>query len=292
MIAVRAEIVLDVVAACGRKGVQAVVVISAGFAESGAEGRERQVELLRLARDSGMRVIGPNCLGVINADPEYLNASLSPVMPRHGRVGFFCQSGSLGITLLESVVARKLGVSTFVSAGNRADVSGNDLIQYWDDDPDTDVVLLYLESIGNPRKFTRLARRLSRRKPDGRGQIGRSTQGPPSGHSGRPSSPPAAVDELFHQSGVIQIDTVAEMFDVAQLLAFQPLPEGQRVAVLGNSDALGLLASDALGARGLAVAGDVRDLGSSATVEDFERALAAAIDDPVVDAVLTSSSRR
>ena len=168
-------------------------------------------------------------------------------MPRHGRIGFFCQSGSLGITLLESVVERKLGVSTFVSAGNRADVSGNDLLQYWHDDPDTDVVLLYLESIGNPRKFTRLARRLARRKPVVAVKSGRSTQATPLGHLTRPTKlPPAAVDELFHQSGVIQTDTVAEMFDVAQLLAFQPLPEGPRVAVLGNSDALGLLAADAL----------------------------------------------
>jgi acyl-CoA synthetase (NDP forming)/RimJ/RimL family protein N-acetyltransferase len=289
VISVRAEIVLEVVAACGRKGVGVVVVISAGFAESGDdEGRERQRDLVRIAREHGMRVIGPNCLGVINTDPAYsLNASLAPVMPLHGRIGFFCQSGSLGITLLETVSARNLGVSTFVSAGNRADVSGNDLLQYWDEDPDTDVVLLYLESIGNPRKFTRLARRLARRKPVVAVKSGRSTQASPLGHLTRPTRlPPSAVDELFRQSGVIQTDTVAEMFDVAQLLAFQPLPAGSAVAVLGNSDALRVLAVDALASRGL-FAQTVRDLGAGASAQEFEDALSAAIDDPGVDAVLT-----
>jgi acyl-CoA synthetase (NDP forming)/RimJ/RimL family protein N-acetyltransferase len=289
VISVRSELVLEVVAACGRKGVQAVVVISAGFAETGPEGRESQRELVRVARENGMRVIGPNCLGVINADPAYrLNASLSTVMPRHGRIGFFCQSGSLGITLIDEITQRNLGVSTFVSAGNRADVSGNDLLQYWDEDDTTDVVLLYLESIGNPRKFTRLARRLARRKPVVAVKSGRSTQSMPLGHLTRPTRlPSAAVDELFNQSGVIQTDTVAEMFDVASLLAFQPLPDGPRVAVIGNSDALGLLASDALASRGLSVAGEVNDLGSGASVVDFEGALDAALADPAVDAILT-----
>jgi acyl-CoA synthetase (NDP forming)/GNAT superfamily N-acetyltransferase len=287
VIAVPAEIVPAVVAACGRKGVQSVVVISAGFAEAGDEGRERQRELVRITREHGMRLVGPNCLGVINTDPAYrLNTTLAPTLPGHSRVGFFCQSGSLGITLLETVAQRRIGVSTFVAAGNRADVSGNDLLQYWEQDPDTEVVLLYLESIGNPRKFTRLARRLSRHKPVVAMKSGRSNASP-LGHLTRPTHlPPAAIDELFHQSGVIQTDTVNSMFDVTQLLAFQPLPDGPRVAVLGNSDALGLLAADACASRGLQLARDIDDLGASAGPDDFERAMRSALADDAVDAVL------
>ena len=167
-------------------------------------------------------------------------------MPPPGRVGFFCQSGALGTAILESVSRRGLGLSTFVSAGNRADVSGNDLLQYWQEDSATEVVLLYLESIGNPRKFSRIARRVSRTKPIVAVKSGRSTQGVPVGHAvKRSSAPQAAVDAMFRQAGVIQVDNLDEMFDVAQLLAHQPLPSGNRVAVVGNSDAMALLVTDA-----------------------------------------------
>ncbi len=286
IVAVPAEAVQDVVLDCAAKGVHGLVVISSGFAETGDEGRHRQRRLVGLSRSYGLRLIGPNALGVINTDPDVsLNASLSPLIPARGRAGFFCQSGALGSAILEKVNNRGLGLSTFVSAGNRADVSGNDLLQYWLEDDATEVVLLYLESIGNPRKFSRIARRVSRRKPIVAVRSGRSSQGVPMGHAVRKiAAPPQAVDAMFRQAGVIQVDTLEEMFDVAQLLAHQPLPRGRRVAVVGNSDALGLLAADAATSVGLVVNKQVA-LGANAGAEDFEDALDAAIDDPEVDAV-------
>jgi acyl-CoA synthetase (NDP forming)/GNAT superfamily N-acetyltransferase len=286
IVAVPADAVQDVVLDCAAKGVHGLVVISSGFAETGEEGRVRQRRLVGLSRSYGLRLIGPNALGVINTDPEVsLNASLSALMPPRGRAGFFCQSGALGSAILEKVNNRGLGLSTFVSAGNRADVSGNDLLQYWLEDDATEVVLLYLESIGNPRKFSRIARRVSRRKPIIAVRSGRSTQGVPMGHAVRKiAAPSQAVDAMFRQAGVIQVDTLEEMFDVAQLLAHQPLPRGRRVAVVGNSDALGLLAADAATGVGLVVNKQVA-LGADAGAEDFEDALDAAIDDPEVDAV-------
>ena len=287
VVAVPAESVQEVVLDCAAKGVHGLVVISSGFAETGEEGRVRQRRLVGLARSYGLRLIGPNCLGIINTSADFsLNASLSPLMPPRGRAGFFCQSGALGVAILEKVDRRGLGLSTFVSAGNRADVSGNDLLQYWEEDEDTEVVLLYLESIGNPRKFSRLARRVSQRKPVIAVKSGRSTQGVPMGHAVRSMlAPQAAVDAMFRQAGVIQVDTLEEMFDVAQLVAHQPLPRGSRVAVVGNSDALGLLAADAAVSVGLRVQQPVA-LGPDATAEDFEEALDAAIDDPEVDSVV------
>ncbi len=287
LIAVPAEAVPDVVLDCAHKGVHGIIVVSAGFAETGDEGRALQRRLLRLTRSYGLRLVGPNALGIINTAAEVsLNASLSPVMPPRGRAGFFCQSGALGIAILENVSRRGLGLSTFVSAGNRADVSGNDLLQYWEEDESTEVVLLYLESIGNPRKFSRIARRVSRRKPVIAVKSGRTTQGVPMGHTVRTTEAgQAAVDAMFRQAGVIQVDTLDEMFDVAQLVAHQPLPRGNRVAIVGNSDALALLAADAGAAAGL----EVRlsgALGADASAEAFEAALDRAIDDPEVDAVL------
>jgi acyl-CoA synthetase (NDP forming)/RimJ/RimL family protein N-acetyltransferase len=288
LVAVPADAVADVVLDCAARGVKGLVVVSAGFAETGPDGRERQGELVRIARSHGMRVVGPNCLGIVNTDPAYsLNASMVPVVPPPGRVGFFSQSGALGIAILEAVAARGLGLSTFVSAGNRADVSGNDLLQYWHDDPATEVVLLYLESLGNPRKFSRLARMVAAEKPVVAVKSGRSTQGVPLGHTVRVTDTPvAALDAMFRQSGVIRVDTLAEMFDVAQALALQPLPAGPRVAVVGNSDSLGLLAADAAAAAGLEVVGAPDDLGPRATAADFEQALTRLVDDPGVDSVV------
>ncbi len=287
VVVVPADAVADVVLDCANKGVHGLVVVSSGFAETGEEGRLRQRRLVSLARSYGLRLVGPNCLGIINtAGDVSLNASLAPVMPPRGRAGFFCQSGALGVAILENVSRRGLGLSSFVSAGNRADVSGNDLLQYWEEDDATDVVLLYLESIGNPRKFSRIARRVSRRKPVVAVKSGRTTQGVPMGHAVRSSEAGrAAVDAMFRQAGVIQVDSLDEMFDVAQLVAHQPLPRGRRVAVVGNSDALGLLAADAAAELGLAVRPPVA-LGADATADDFEDALDRAIDDDEVDAVL------
>ncbi|MGJ9423355.1 bifunctional acetate--CoA ligase family protein/GNAT family N-acetyltransferase [Aeromicrobium sp. CF3.5] len=278
IVAVPAESVKDVVLDCAAKGVHGLIVISAGFAEAGEEGRKRQRALLGLSRSYGLRLIGPNCLGIINTDPDLqLNASLSPSMPPQGRVGFFCQSGALGTAILESVSRRGLGLSTFVSAGNRADVSGNDLLQYWQEDDATEVVLLYLESIGNPRKFSRIARRVSRTKPVVAVKSGGSSQGVPMGHSvTRSSAPQAAVDAMFSQAGVIQVDTLDEMFDVAQLLAHQPLPRGNRVSIVGNSDAVSLIVADAATSAGLVI-NDPVSLGADANAEDFESAIESAL---------------
>jgi acyl-CoA synthetase (NDP forming)/RimJ/RimL family protein N-acetyltransferase len=287
IVAVPAEAVEDVVLDCAGKDVHALIVVSGGFAETGDEGRLRQRRLVGLARSYGLRLVGPNCLGLINTDVgTSLNASLAPTLPPRGRVGFFSQSGALGVAILETVARRGLGLSTFVSAGNRADVSGNDLLQYWEEDPATEVVLLYLESIGNPRKFSRIARRVGRRKPVVAVKSGRATQGVPVGHRVRATTgPEPAVDAMFRQAGVIQVDTLEEMFDVAQLLAHQPLPAGRRVAVVGNSDALGLLAASSAAAMGLDVE-QLKSLSPDVTAAAFEQALNSAIEAPTVDAVV------
>ncbi|MBW8484855.1 bifunctional acetate--CoA ligase family protein/GNAT family N-acetyltransferase [Actinomadura parmotrematis] len=287
VVAVRAGAVHEVVEQCAAKGVRGLIVVSSGFGETGPEGQARQEELVRLARAYGMRVVGPNCLGVANTDPEVrLNATLAPTMPGRGPVGFFSQSGALGIAILQRTAERGLGLSTFVSAGNRADVSGNDLMQYWEEDPATKAVLLYLESLGNPRKFTRLARRLSRSKPLVVVKSGRSTQGVPLGHAATALSlPDHAVSALLEQAGVIRVEDLSELFDVAQLLAYQPLPAGDRVAIIDNSDSLGLLAEDAATAQGLHVNPPV-NLGPLATAAEYEDALAAALADEAVDSVV------
>ncbi len=231
-------------------------------------------------------MVGPNCLGVLNTAPEVrLNATLAAQLPGRGRVGFFSQSGALGIALLEQVDRRGIGLSTFVSAGNRADVSGNDLLQYWQDDPATDVVLLYLETFGNPRKFARVARRLARRKPV---VVLKSRTRPPGPLRCRAPAPSdRGLQALFESSGVIRVGNLDQLFDVAQLLAYQPLPAGRRVAIVGNSSALGVLAADACAAEGLEVVeGWPVDLGSAASPEALAQALRAAALDPRVDAVL------
>jgi acyl-CoA synthetase (NDP forming)/RimJ/RimL family protein N-acetyltransferase len=288
VVAVPAEAVVDVVLDCAAKGVRGLVVISSGFGELGDEGRKRQRHLVGLARSYGMRVIGPNCLGVINTAPGIsLNATLSPLIPGPGRVAFFCQSGVLGVSNLADMVGRGLGLSSFVSAGNRADVSGNDLLQYWYSDEATEVVMLYLESLGNPRKFSRVARRLAGRKPVIALKSGRATQGVPLGRAVQRSALPAAtVDSLFRQSGLIGVDTTGEMFDVAQLLAHQPLPKGRKVAIVSNSDALTVLALDAAAGYGLDVGIEPITLGAEATGADFGAALEEVFADDGVHSVV------
>lgn len=258
VVAVPAAHVPEVVAECGAHGVQGLVVVSAGYAESGPQGRERQRELVRQARTYGMRIIGPNAFGIINTAPDVrLNASLAPETPRSGRIGLFAQSGAIGIALLSRLhrrgggVTGVTGVSTFVSSGNRADVSGNDVLQYWYEDPDTDVVLMYLESIGNPRKFTRLARRTAAVKPLVVVQGARHGSAP-QGHAVRATMlPHTTVSALLRQAGVIRVDTITELVDAGLLLARQPLPAGPRVAILGNSESLGMLTYDACLSEGL-----------------------------------------
>ncbi|MFD3931879.1 GNAT family N-acetyltransferase [Streptomyces sp. NPDC058614] len=295
VVAVPASYVPEVVAECGEHGVQGLVVVSAGYAESGAEGRERQRELVRQARTYGMRIIGPNAFGVINTSPEVrLNASLAPEMPRPGRIGLFAQSGAIGIALLSRLhrrgggVTGTTGVSTFVSSGNRADVSGNDVLQYWYDDPDTDVALMYLESIGNPRKFTRLARRTAAVKPLVVVQ-GTRHSAAPQGHAVRATRlPHATVSALLRQAGVIRVDTITELVDAGLLLARQPLPPGPRVGILGNSESLGLLTYDACLAEGLRPLPPL-DLTTGASAEDFRGALSEALADDGCDAVVVTA---
>ncbi|WP_037660265.1 GNAT family N-acetyltransferase, partial [Streptomyces aurantiacus] len=292
VVAVPAERVPQAVTDCGEHGVQGLVVISAGYAESGPEGRERQRELVRQARSYGMRIIGPNAFGVINTSPEVrLNASLAPELPLAGRLGLFTQSGAIGIALLSRLHRRGRGLwglSTCVSAGNRADVSGNDVLQYWYDDPDTDVALMYLESIGNPRKFTRLARRTAAVKPLVVVQGARHSGIAPTGHAGAATRlPHATVSDLLRQAGVIRVDTVTELVDAGLLLAGQPLPAGPRVAILGNSESLGLLTYDACVAEGLRPL-PPRDLTTAASPDDFRAALTAALADDACDAVVVT----
>ncbi|WP_326741480.1 bifunctional acetate--CoA ligase family protein/GNAT family N-acetyltransferase [Streptomyces sp. NBC_01768] len=290
VVAVPADRVPEAVADCGEHGVQGLVVLSAGYAEWGAEGRERQRELVRQARSYGMRIIGPNAFGVINnAETVRLNASLAPEPPAPGRIGLFTQSGAIGIALLSGLYRRGAGLSTFISAGNRADISGNDFLQYWYEDPDTDVALLYLESLGNPRKFTRLARRTAAVKPVVVVKGARHSGSTPPGHAVPVSRiPDATVSALMRQAGVIRVDTVTEMVDAGLLLADQPLPAGPRVAILGNSESLGLLTYDACLAEGLRPRPPL-DLTTAATPQDFRNALAEALADDGCDSVVVTA---
>ncbi|MFI5907382.1 GNAT family N-acetyltransferase [Dactylosporangium sp. NPDC051541] len=287
VIAVPAESVPDVVADCAAAGVHGLVIVSAGFAESGPAGADAQAALLRAVRDHGMRLVGPNCLGVANTDPGVrLNATLAPLLPRAGRVGFFSQSAALGTALLAEADRRGLGLSTFISAGNRADVSGNDALQYWREDPHTDAVLLYLETFGNPRKFARIARELARRKPVA---AVASPVRPPALDAVTVGPDARGVAALFASSGVIRVDTVAELFDVGLLIAGRPLPTGDRVAVVTNAAALGVLTVAKAPAAGLRIAdGYPRDLGPAVNDVDFVRAVHAALDDDAVDAVVAA----
>ncbi|WP_019853522.1 bifunctional GNAT family N-acetyltransferase/acetate--CoA ligase family protein [Actinopolyspora mortivallis] len=287
VVAIPAGGVEEVLDACLAKGVKALLIVSSGFSEVGPSGREAERRMVRAARVYGMRVVGPNALGVVNTDPgQRLNASLAPRLPGRGRTGFFCQSGALGVAILAAATERGLGLSTFVSAGNRADVSGNDLLQYWQTDPTTDVVLLYLESFGNPRKFARLARRLGRSKPIVVVKSGRNAV-----RAGLAATSvridETSVQALFDQAGVIRVDSVAQMFDVALLLAHQPLPRGDRVAIVGNSSALGMLATDAALEQGLRPVTDPVDVGASAGPEEFAAAVRSAAENEEVDALVT-----
>jgi acetyl coenzyme A synthetase (ADP forming)-like protein len=309
IVCVPAAHVLGVVEDCVAKGVGGLVVISAGFAEVDAEHGRAEHQLVELARRNGMRMIGPNCMGVLNTSPQVsMDATFAPFPPVPGRVGFASQSGGLGIALLARSAELGLGISTFVSLGNKADVSGNDLLQYWDEDPDTDVILLYLESFGNPRKFARLARRISRRKPIIAVKSGRSAAGArgTSSHTAALAAPDVAVDALFAQAGVIRVDTLEELFDTAAVVLHQPLPPGRRVAIVTNGGGPGILAADACVTAGLEVAelsdatqaalrtfaspdagvANPIDLVASATAEVYTRTLDVLIGDPEVDALL------
>ncbi|HET9706062.1 MAG TPA: acetate--CoA ligase family protein [Vicinamibacterales bacterium] len=309
IVSVPAAAVEAVIDDCLVKGIHAICVISAGFGEIGEEGRAREQAIVGKVRAAGGRLIGPNCMGLLNTDPAIsLNATFAPAYPPAGSIALSSQSGALGVAILDYAKQLNIGISTFVSVGNKADVSGNDLLEYWESDPQTNVILLYLESFGNPAKFSRLARRISRTKPIIALKSGRSTAGAlaAASHTGALAASDDFVDALFHQSGVIRTETITELFDVATLLSQQPLPAGRRVAILTNAGGPGILAADACQAHGLAVATlsasteaglraflpaaaglhDPVDMLASATPEQYGRALALLLDDPGVDCAI------
>lgn len=262
IIAVPYAEVPKVVEECGAAGVKGIVVATAGYADDGERGLARQRELVRQARANGMRVIGPASLGIMNTNPAVsLNASMAPSLGRRGGLGLFSQSAAIGVSLYAASSRRRVGISTFLSAGNRADVSGNDMMQFWEDDADTTAVGLYLESIGNPRKFSRLARRLARTKPVIVAKSDAMGLGLPPGHAVRTTqAPPEALDAMMRQAGVIRVETIEQLMDVAQIVSSQPLPKGPGVAVFSNSRALGKVVADSAAAQGLGVERIVTDV--------------------------------
>jgi acetyl coenzyme A synthetase (ADP forming)-like protein len=310
VVAVPAAHVVEVAEQCGRAGVRALVVISAGFAETGPEGRERQEQLLRVCRASGMRLIGPNCIGVLNTNASVrLNAIFGPQTALPGRVSFASQSGALGLAAIDYASRRGLGIASFVSMGNKADISGNDLLNYWESDPNTDVILLYLESFGNPRKFSRIARRVGRQKPIVVVKSGRSAAGSraTSSHTGALlAASDVTVDALFKQAGVIRTDSLDGLFDVAGLLAHQPLPAGRRVGIVTNVGGPAIMCADACEAEGLEVpvlaettraalrrllpaeasVNNPVDMIATATADQYAQAVRLVAADPGIDAIV------
>jgi acetyl coenzyme A synthetase (ADP forming)-like protein len=309
LIAVPTSLVAKVAEECGRKGVRAIIVISDGFSERGPEGATRERELREITLGYGMRLVGPNCMGVINTDPAVrLNATFSPVYPPRGNVAFLSQSGALGLAILDYANRLNIGMSSFISVGNRADISSNDLLQYWEEDMATKVILLYLESFGNPRKFSRIARKVSSVKPIVAMKAGRTPAGSraASSHTGALATPEIASEALFRQAGIIRVDTLEELFDVASLLSNQPLPKGKRVAIVTNGGGPGILAADACEQLGLALPefpeetldklrsvikretglSNPLDLTAQTTVEEFEGVLKILANHTTNDAVI------
>lgn len=309
VIVVPAQKVLEVVDQCGKKGVRGLVIISVGFGEAGTEGKERERQLKEKVLSYGMRVIGPNCLGILNSDPNIrLNATFSPVRPPAGNLSIGSQSGALGLALIDYANSINLGIAHFVSIGNRIDISSNDLLQFWEDDENTNVILLYLESFGNPRRFTRTARRVSRTKPiiavkSGKSKVGASAA---ASHTGALAAADVAVDAMFKKAGVIRVNTIEEMFDVSAALVNQPLPKGPRVGIITNAGGPGILAADACEGLGLVVpmlSQDTQarlrqflpkeaslinpvDIVASTGPEAYKQALTVMLDDPDIDAVI------
>ena len=254
VIAVPAKLVSKVAEECGEKGVRALIVISDGFKEIGPDGAAREEELAGIIHRYGMRVVGPNCMGIINTnDSVRMNATFSPVYPPMGNVAFMSQSGAMGLTILEQANNLNMGVSTFVSAGNRIDVESNELLEYWESDPATEVILLYLESFGSPRTFARIARRISRKKPIVVVKSGNTPAGSraAASHTGAIATSDVTIEALFHHAGIIRVNTMQELFDVATLLSNQPLPKGRRLAIITNGGGPGIIAADASARNGL-----------------------------------------
>lgn len=309
VIAVPCAAVEGAVDDCLAAHVKAIVILSAGFAEVGGSGRELEAAIRDKIRRAGARMIGPNCMGILNSDPAvHMNATFSPGFPPAGSIAFSSQSGALGLAILECAQQLNLGMSNFASIGNKADVSTNDLLEYWETDDRTSVILLYVESFGNPRRFGEIARRVSRYKPIAAVKSGRGRSGAraASSHTGALAASDTAVAALFRDAGVIRTDTVEELFHVGALLAHQPLPAGGRVAIVTNAGGPGILAADACDARGLSLAtlseptvaalraflptaastGNPVDMLATASADDYRRALPLILQDANVDCVL------
>jgi acetyltransferase len=311
VVAVPAAAVLEVVRQCVEAGTQGLVIISAGFKEIGGEGEGRERELLDLLRDHDVRMVGPNCMGVINTNPQTrLNATFAPNMPPAGPVGFVSQSGAMGLSILDYAESLGIGMSMFVSVGNKADVSGNDLLEYWRDDEQTKLVLMYLESFGNPRRFVDLARAFTRERPICVVKSGRTGAGAraAASHTGALAQTELATDALLAQAGAIRAETVGDLFDLAMALSNQPLPRGNRVAVVTNAGGPGIIIADSCETNGLdvtALSSDTEaklraqlpqeasvrnpvDLIASATAQSYEFALATVLADEHVDAAIAA----
>jgi len=290
VIAVPADKVQKVAAKAITAGAKGLIVVTAGFAEAGEEGAERQRRLIELTRAHGVRLIGPSCLGVMNTDPEVrLNASLAPELALSGPAGFFSHSAALGLVILDHAREKGVGFTGFVSAGNRADVSGNDLLQYWEEDPNTKLAILYLETFGNPRRFVRIARRMSYKKPILCVKSARSSAGRRAAESksGTQAGGASEVQALLRQTGIILAETLEELFDVAVVLAHQPLPQGNRVTVIANSAGMATLFADSCDANGLELQGPgLVNLGAFTSPESYEEAVRQALEHEDVDALL------
>lgn len=257
IIVVPAAHVLSVVDECGRKGIKGLVVITAGFSEIGGVGVERERELHSLVTKYGMTMIGPNCMGVINThDDVQMDSTFSPIPPLKGNIAFMTQSGALGVAILEHARNVAVGLSKFASLGNAVDVSGNELIEYMETDPETDVILLYIESFGDPRNFVRIARRVTRSKPIIALKSGRTEAGAraAASHTGAMAGPDVGTQALFEQCGVLRVGSIQELFDLALAFSQQPLPQGRRVAIITNGGGPGIMATDALVSRGMQMA--------------------------------------
>ena len=301
--------ILAIVDDCAAKGVKGLIVITAGFGETGASGRRAQEELVRRVRGYGMRMVGPNCLGLVNTDPSVrLNATFAPSWPPEGDVAFSSQSGALGVAILDRATEMGIGIRHFISVGNKADVSGNDLLEYWEKDDGVRLILLYLESLGNPRRFMQIAARVSRRKPIAVVKSGRTEAGKraASSHTGSLAGLDIAVGAVLGQAGVMRTDSIGELFDLALLLTSQPVPRGGRVGILTNAGGPGIMASDACEHRGLeipqlaagtqeelravlpdeAAVGNPVDMIASASAGAYESCLRLVLADPAVDSVM------
>jgi len=303
------EHVLQALQDCGRKGIKGVIVISAGFRELGAEGRKREDELVEVCRKYGMRMVGPNCMGIVNTHADVsMNATFAPSHPLAGNVAFLSQSGAMGVAILEHARELNIGFSQFISMGNKADVATIDLLAYWEDDPDTDLILMYLESFGEPREFTTLARRIVRKKPVLCVKSGRTLAGAKAAisHTGALAGLDVAADALFEQTGIIRVGTVEALFNVAMALSTQPLPRGDRVAILTDAWGPAIMATDAVVSSGMRMAelseeteAKLRellpeeasvhnpvDMLGHCTEDDYRLALPLLLNDPGVDSVI------